>query len=96
MGAFDQYATPIPAKPIILPRCQQCGEEFKPSTKWQKFCTTKCRATWFRVKSRQKESVFCDMTNDSQPEEIKDDAKKPTIDVFGVYASPRPPAHEKP
>ena len=96
MGVFDQYARSIPAKVEPLSICPQCGREFKPTNKWQRFCETKCRATWFRIKTRQKGSVFCDMTHDGEPEIIKDDPKKPTIDVFASFQADRPPAHDEP
>ena len=36
------------------------------------------------------------MTHDGEPEIIKDDPKKPTIDVFASFQADRPPAHDEP
>ena len=65
--------------------CLWCKEKFLPVRKWQHFCKPNCNLLYWRAKEREKGSVFCDMTDDSQPIEIKDDPKKPTIDVFASF-----------
>jgi hypothetical protein len=95
MNIFDKYATKPPEKEEKRSICEYCYTSFVPKRKWQRFCQPNCRVYWFNAKEKDK-GVFCDMTKDSQPEEIKDDAKKPTIDVFASFQAARPPAHEEP
>ena len=98
MSLFDDYAIKLPPKEVVDKRvlCLFCKELFTPTKEWQKFCKPQCRANYWVAKQKDKESVFCDMTDDSQPIEVKDDPKKPTIDVFASFQAGKPPSHDAP
>ena len=70
--------------------CLWCKERFLPTRKWQRFCKPNCGLKWHRAKEHDKVSVFAEMVDDSQPIEVKDDPKKPTIDVFASFQAASP------
>ena len=87
MSLFDDYTIKLPPKEVVDKRvlCLFCKELFMPAKEWQKFCKPQCRANYWTAKQRERESVFCGMTDDSQSVEVRDDPKKPTIDVFASF-----------